>query len=172
MGIVLVGLSHKTAPIDIRERLTVPTSRLKKVLSDLKSLNGVKETVVLSTCNRLEIYARPEKVRRETIDSLYHYVQNLYEHPQLKTSLYQRESAEAVQHLFRVASGLDSLVVGETEVLGQVKSAYQFAQKFGTTGKNNQCAVPTSSFCGKTGSESDRYFRGSQFCWVPCCSIG
>ncbi|MCB4756274.1 MAG: glutamyl-tRNA reductase [Elusimicrobia bacterium] len=149
MGLVLVGLSHKTAPVSLREHLTVPTPRLDQALRQLSSLNGVKEVIVLSTCNRLEIYARPDITRRQTIDSIKKFFFDLYQHPDMESALYQYEGFDAVLHLFRVASGLDSLVIGETEVLGQVKSAYQFAQNQGTTGKITNVVFQRALFVGK-----------------------
>jgi len=149
MGLIVVGLSHQTAPIELREHLTVPSEQLEEVLNELKSFAAVKEAVVLSTCNRLEIFARPQSDRQETIDRIFRFFQDLYQHPQVEAALYYRSGFEAVLHLFRVACGLDSLVIGETEILGQVKSAYQFAHGQGTTGKITNVLFQRALFAGK-----------------------
>src|SRR5690348_15423956 len=114
MGLVMMGLSHKTAPVELRERLTVPESRLEGALASLKAMKDVQEAVILSTCNRLEVYARPSAERAPSLSALREFFSKLYDHPRLAPALYQWEGMEAVAHLFRVAAGLDSLVVGES----------------------------------------------------------
>jgi len=150
MGIVAVGLSHKTAPIELREHLTVPSHRLGDALDRLKAIGEIQEAVVLSTCNRLEVYARPASERKPCLDSINKFFEGLYRHPRLNKSLYCHVGSDAVEHLFQVASGLDSMVVGETEVLGQVKSAYSFAQTHGATGKITNVLFQRALFVGKT----------------------
>jgi len=149
MGVVLVGLSHKTAPLELRERLTVPKSRLEKALNQLKKMEPLLESVVLSTCNRLEVYARPGENKQEALKMLFQFFETIYADPKLKPALYHYDSEEAVQHLFRVAAGLDSLVLGETDILGQVKSAYQFAKDNGATGKIINVLFQRALFVGK-----------------------
>lgn len=149
MGLVVVGLSHKTAPIELREHLAVPSQKMESVLKKLKSFPDLTEVVVLSTCNRLELYARPENARHPALNALHQFFNELYPHPHLRNYLYQYEAHEAVRHLFRVVSGLDSLVVGETEILGQVKSAYRIAQDQGTTGKITNVLFQRALFIGK-----------------------
>src|SRR4051812_2607766 len=127
MSLVAMGLSHKTAPVELREQLTIPAPQLGPALDRLFQSKGLQEAVILSTCNRLEIYARPEAEHSRALDALREFFHRTYGAPDLDAALYHYEAAEAVAHLFRVASGLDSMVVGETEILGQVKSAYQFS---------------------------------------------
>lgn len=149
MGLVAVGISHKTAPIEIRERLTIPTHQLAAALDRLSATKELKETVILSTCNRLEIYARPENDRSRALDSARRFFKNLYKSRGLAEALYHYEARSAVEHLFRVASGLDSMVVGETEILGQVKTAYQFSQSHGATGKITNVLFQRALYVGK-----------------------
>lgn len=149
MGVIVVGISHKTAPIEIREKLAIPPDRLGLELSRLFETGNHLESVVLSTCNRVEVYARPKNDSTQSIRALNAFFQELYGHPRVAQALYSHDSLAAVQHLFRVASGLDSMVVGETEVLGQVKSAYTFAQAQGTTGKITNVLFQRALHVGK-----------------------
>ncbi|MGO8931276.1 MAG: glutamyl-tRNA reductase [Limisphaerales bacterium] len=132
MKLFVVGLSYKTAPVELREKLAVHPSRLRCHGCRLKLAGGLDEVVLLSTCNRVEVYGVASKVNGN--------VRRLFQH--LSTDdvdfaphLYIKEGAEAVQHLFSVASGLDSMVIGETEITGQVKQAYLAAQEAKLTGR-------------------------------------
>lgn len=145
---LVVGLNHQTAPIDVREKLAIPVPRLSEILHQLKSAAPVSELVLLSTCNRTEVYACSSQ-RREALDAL---KRELERHGHLQPSsnhLYVHEGEQAVQHLFRVASGLDSMVKGENEILGQVKQAYLHAQESGFTGKLLNVLFQRSLFVGK-----------------------
>ena len=130
MSIVVVGLNHRTVPLDLFERMTVPSARLPKALADLTSRENVTETVVLSTCNRIEVYAFAERFHgayqdiRVSLAELSHVAPE--EFSDHLTGLYD---ADAARHLFAVASGLDSAVLGEHEILGQVRSAWEVAAK-------------------------------------------
>ncbi len=132
MKLFVAGLSFKTAPVAVRERLAVHPSRLRCHGCRLKLAGNLSEVVLLSTCNRVEIYGVTEWAKG-----------NAYRLFQLLAAgdvdfapyLYVKEGAEAVQHLFAVASGLDSMVLGETEITGQVKQAYQAAQEAKLTGR-------------------------------------
>jgi glutamyl-tRNA reductase len=135
MNLIIVGLSHKTAPIELRERLAFPEKHLKEALAELLRLPGISEGMILSTCNRVEVYAKTENppageeaIRRFIAD--YHKLSL----DRLAPHLYTHADQAAVQHTFRVASSLDSMVVGEPQILGQLKDAYQLAQGCGTTG--------------------------------------
>lgn len=161
MGLVVLGLSHKTAPVELREHLAIPKDRLAAALKHLHGLDELKETVVLSTCNRLEIYARPENTKAQTLKSLRDFFAQTYTHLKLDAALYQHEGAGAVHHLFRVASGLDSLVVGESEVLGQVKSSYAFAQEQGVTGKITNVLFQRALYVGKHVRSHTNLSKGS-----------
>lgn len=134
MKFSLVGLSHKTAPIEVREQLAFPEQRLPEVLQQIASLAGVCETVVLSTCNRVEIVARAESPESNLGPGLIRFLAEFHglALARIEPYLYHHQQRDAIRHLFRVASSLDSMVVGETQILGQVKAAYAVARSAGT----------------------------------------
>lgn len=142
----LVGISHKTAPVEWRERLALPPAALFDFHERLKQA-GAAETVLLSTCNRVELYAVAEgdaalaRLRASLLEAR--------GDDGLKDCLYERRDAEVIRHLFRVAAGLDSLVVGENEILGQVKKAYEVACAAATTGKLTNVLFQRALFVGK-----------------------
>ncbi len=113
----LVGLSHKSAPIAVRERVALSGDALRDAIAGLKRTDGVAEAMVVSTCNRVEVY-----VVAETLEPARHFF--LDRSPEANGHLYERHGPEAVRHLFRVSASLDSMVVGEQQILGQVKEAY------------------------------------------------
>ena len=134
MEILLVGLSHKTAPVGIRERLDFDSNVLRSALTHFDHthsqahLDEVQEGVILSTCNRMEVYAlvgNREPAQQAIIDLLSRYCET--EPEVFAQYLYTRTDREAVQHLFMVAAGLDSMVLGEPQILGQVTDAYEAA---------------------------------------------
>jgi glutamyl-tRNA reductase len=130
MSILVLGLNHRTAPIEVRERIVFDAKRLPAALASLAALPGMAEAVVVSTCNRTELYcvgAAAEPVA----DWL---VAQSGGDTALADRLYRVEGPDAVRHAFAVASGLDSLVLGEPQILGQLKDAYRAAQHAGTTG--------------------------------------
>jgi len=132
MKIFVAGLSYKTAPVELREKLAVHPTRLHCHGCRLKLGANLSEVVLLSTCNRVEIYGVTPEVNGN--------VHNIFKHLALSDAdfsphLYIKEGAEAVEHLFSVVSGLDSMVIGETEITGQVKLAYQAAQNAKLTGR-------------------------------------
>ncbi len=136
MHIVLVGVSHKSAPIELRERLAFRREQLPEAFVRLRAEVGLKEAAILSTCNRVEIYAGVPEVDG-TIARLHRF---LSEHGGLEATglvqrLYHHTEPQSVRHLFAVASGLDSMVLGEGEILHQVKHAYEWAKDCGATGK-------------------------------------
>ena len=135
MRISVVGISHHTAPIEVRERLDFPEKDLPGALQTLKESGGISEAILLSTCNRVEVlasceddaatqpmvaefFARQRRMARETLDPC----------------LYFYDQREAIRHIFRVAASLDSMVVGEPQILGQIKSAYATARAVGSVG--------------------------------------
>lgn len=130
MKIFCFGLSHHTAGVSLRERFAVDPVELAGVLSELRRDAALEEAVLLSTCNRVEIYASAQ----EPAVSLHHCAEFFRARGGDGADFYQRSGAEGVRHLFRVSCGLDSMVVGETEILGQVKSAYATALEGGLTG--------------------------------------
>ena len=132
MKIFVAGLSYKTTPVEVREKLAVQRARLQCCGCRLKLRGGLAEVVLLSTCNRVEIYGvspwihgRVQQLFQELTGSDFDFTPHLY----------VKEGVEAAKHLFAVASGLDSLVIGETEITGQVKTAYQAAKEAGLVGK-------------------------------------
>lgn len=136
MHIVVVGLSHKTAPVEIREKLAVPESRLGEALTRLCSYPGIKEGMLLSTCNRVEVYAVVEE-----LEPGYGRIQEFLADAHLSLSseqltphLYWQTGDRAIAHLFRVASSLDSMIIGESQILGQLKDAFESALAHKTTG--------------------------------------
>ena len=136
MHLVLVGLSHKTAPVAIREKLTFPASVQDDALTRLTRSDGINEAVILSTCNRTEVYAVASSEDggvESVIDFLADY-HGLDRH-ELVRYLYIVKGEAVVRHLFRVVASLDSMVVGEAQILGQVKEAYDHAFNAGATGR-------------------------------------
>ena len=132
MKLFVAGLSYKTAPVELREKLAVHPSRLRCQGCRLKLMGNLSEVVLVSTCNRVEVYGVSPHVN----GNVHRAFQALANGGADFTShLYIKEGAEAVRHLFSVASGLDSMVIGETEITGQVKQAYQAAQEARLTGK-------------------------------------
>ena len=131
MNIVVVGLSHKTAPVEVREKLSIPEPQLENAIADLVSYPHIAEAAILSTCNRLEIYI----VTPETEQGLREVTQFLSEHSNLplhslRQHLFMLLHSDAVMHLMRVAAGLDSLVLGEGQILAQVKNTHNLGQKY------------------------------------------
>ena len=135
MNIVVVGLSHKTAPVEIREKVTFPADKMAAYLSDLTSRKGVSEGVILSTCNRVEVVSIVSHIQ-EGIEELKGFIaeSNGISRDILDNHLYSHTSEDGIKHVFRVASSLDSMVVGEPQILGQMKDAYQNALEHNVTG--------------------------------------
>lgn len=133
MSIWALGINHKTAPVAVRERVSFDPASMPAVLEEVCGLNPVSEVVILSTCNRTEIYGSSEHVQPETVIEWLSKNRDLDPH-ELQSALYVLTDDQAVQHAMRVASGLDSLVLGEPQILGQMKSAYAVAQEAGTVG--------------------------------------
>ncbi|GAW93601.1 glutamyl-tRNA reductase [Calderihabitans maritimus] len=128
MFILTVGLNHKTAPVEVREKLAFSEESLPEALAELKEQPQIEGCVILSTCNRTELYAATTDVEAG-LASLHTFLSRRCNMPltELREFLYTHTLYDAVRHLFRVASGLDSMVLGETEILGQVRDAYQIA---------------------------------------------
>ena len=132
MKLVLLGINHKTAPVEVRERLAIPASRLADATRTLAHQPGVREGMILSTCNRVELVTAQEGDDSVSADLLTFLHQYFALPPSLvEPHLYEYREREAVRHLFRVASSLDSMVVGEPQILGQVKAAYTAAREVG-----------------------------------------
>src|SRR5947209_10534248 len=129
MKLILIGLNHKTAPVEVRERFAIPEPRLCDAVRALVAQPGIDEGLILSTCNRVEVLARS---RNGVADLSGFFRDFLRVDPAAHTAhLYRYEDDAAVRHLFRVAASLDSMVVGEPQILGQVKEAYAAARAIG-----------------------------------------
>ncbi|MFN7141257.1 MAG: glutamyl-tRNA reductase, partial [Limisphaerales bacterium] len=135
MPIVVIGLSHHSSPVTLRERFAFAESTVPDALAKLRNSGIVTEAVILSTCNRVEIYAVTEQPEKKAFTSLQNF---LIEHhnikEQLNGELYTLGEPRSLDHLFKVACGLDSMVLGETEILGQLKKAYDLALQHKHTG--------------------------------------
>lgn len=129
MPIITFGMNHKTAPIAIREQMAFSADALPEALRELMSRPAVNEAVMLSTCNRTEIYA-PDG----SIDAIYDWLNTRFHDARLDRFAYVHQGKEAIQHIMRVASGLDSMVLGEHQILGQLKQAYTVAAETGSVG--------------------------------------
>ena len=135
MQLLLVGISHRTAPVDVRERVDFQARGVAEALGALAARGSTREAVVVSTCNRAEIYVAcddTDGTRADLVKFLSDF--NQVAHADLAPHLYDVSDLEAARHLFRVAAGLDSLVVGEPQILGQVKEAHTFATDAHTAG--------------------------------------
>ena len=130
MRFQLIGVNHNTAPVEVRERLAIPESRLPEACKKLTEHPGIDEGMILSTCNRVEILANTKNSAGADLRS---FLQNYFQidSGELNKHLYEYNEQEAVRHLFRVAASLDSMVVGEPQILGQVKEAYATARAVG-----------------------------------------
>jgi len=134
MSLFAFGVNHKTAPVQIRERVSFGHEHLSSALTELIELPGVSEAAILSTCNRTEVYCSlSEPAKTLLFDWLerHHKLDSAALHP----CLFSYNDAQVVEHVMRVACGLDSMVLGEPQILGQLKSAYQTALEVGTLGK-------------------------------------
>ena len=130
MNLQLLGVNHRTAPVEIRERLAIPERKLPDALQKVMTIPGVNEALILSTCNRVEIVAHTVNGSTELRDFLKQYFE--IDPAPYEPHLYEFRQDDAVRHVFRVASSLDSMVVGEPQILGQVKEAYATARAAGT----------------------------------------
>ncbi len=134
--LVLLGINHNTAPIEVRERLAIPTSRLADATRTLLHQPGIREGLILSTCNRVELLTLQddaETTQAQTTADLLRFLHEYFAVPphDIQAHLYEFREREAIRHLFRVASSLDSMVVGEPQILGQVKESYTIAREVG-----------------------------------------
>ena len=142
MRLFAVGLSHRTAPVELREAVDFARGGVDTALSALVSRGVGREVVVLSTCNRAEIYAAGDS--DATADGIGRFFSDYHNvaHAHVAEHLYVRRGTEAARHLFRVAAGLDSLVVGEPQILGQVKAAYAVGERRPLHRRADEPAVP------------------------------
>ena len=162
---ICLGINYRTTPVELRERLAFREGAVPEAVQEIRALPGFEEAVVLSTCNRVELYAahshddhaaahavlRDYLVQRFALDASQADSLDLYRH----------SLEDAARHLFRVVSGLDSMVLGETEIFGQVKAAYQTALAAGTTGRELNKLFQRSFTVGKLIREKTAIQRGS-----------
>jgi glutamyl-tRNA reductase len=136
LQIAVIGCNHRTAPVELRERVVFSPEQALRAADELRGRGILEEALVLSTCNRSELYGVQPESSERTPDAMEHYFTAFHQipAPELNGRLYRHAGAEAVRHLFRVASGLDSMLLGEAEILGQVREAYQRALDHGSTG--------------------------------------
>ena len=137
MKLHLAGLNHKTAPVELRERVSFDASVLDTCLRELKHFKGLEEGLILSTCNRVEVLvsAADDADAKGCIETFLETTSQLVG-SKLRSHLYHLEGKDAIHHLFRVASSLDSMVVGEPQILGQIKAAFSAAKQAGVAGQD------------------------------------
>ncbi|MGK0188405.1 MAG: glutamyl-tRNA reductase [Verrucomicrobiales bacterium] len=155
-----VGLNHQTASVEVRERVAFAEKELPDASLEVRSLEGIGEVVVLSTCNRMEIYGAAED-RCAMVERVEEFLRLRFGVEAEPLHLYEHSGSEAARHLFRVASGLDSMVLGETEIFGQVKKAYHAAHEAGATGKRLNKLFQHSFQLGKKVRNSTEIQRGT-----------
>ncbi|RZQ64296.1 glutamyl-tRNA reductase [Amycolatopsis suaedae] len=150
MNVLAIGLSHRTAELATLERVAVPAAEIGKVLHELQQARHVSEAMLLSTCNRIEVYAVVETFHGGLADIAEVLARQAGVEPaSLYENFYVHYAGAAIEHIFSVASGLDSMVVGETQILGQVRAAYATAREQGTVGRVLHELVQTTLRVGK-----------------------
>jgi glutamyl-tRNA reductase len=165
LRIIALGINYRTTPVELREKLAFVEKELANAIAEVRQLPGCLEAVILSTCNRVELYVAHEHSSDE--DAVQQLRQYLVQHFDLTAEqaqqlvTYQPVERETARHLFRVVSGLDSMVLGETEIFGQVKQAYQTALNGGQTGKLLNQLFQRAFSVGKLVREKTAIQRGS-----------
>ncbi|MBI5180305.1 MAG: glutamyl-tRNA reductase, partial [Nitrospirae bacterium] len=136
MNILVIGLSHKTAPVEIREKISFSEKALPDALHKLRQYPSVKEGAILSTCNRVEVYSVVKDLEDGTaqVKKFFSDFHDSVNPKDIQPHLYVYSAEEAVRHIFRVASSLDSMVVGEPQILGQIKDAFEYSLSNEATG--------------------------------------
>ncbi len=132
MPLKIFGLNHNTAPVEIREKVVFSGEQISHALTAVRDLEGVDEAVLLSTCNRTEFYVNCDNEGHDRLMRWLHDDRNL--DPEFEDTLFEINGDDAIRHIFRVACGLDSMVLGEPQILGQLKEAYRDAEHAGTLG--------------------------------------
>ena len=136
MEIVLIGISHRTASIELRERVAFRIEQACEAADQLRARGILKEVVILSTCNRTELYGVAHDHASDNLNAMEMFVSSYHQVAtgELRPALYRHRDRDAIRHIYRVAAGLDSLLLGESEILGQVREAYRIAMDHGATG--------------------------------------
>ena len=128
MHVVVIGLSHHSSPVTVREKFAFAEAKIPAALQTLRESGLAEEAVILSTCNRVEIYAATALEPRRAFAELQEFLVRFHDYREpITDELYQFSDHDSIEHLFKVACGLDSMVLGETEILGQLKKAYDLA---------------------------------------------
>jgi glutamyl-tRNA reductase len=162
VSVVVVGLNHRTVPLELLERMNVSPTRLPKVLADLASREHVSEVVVLSTCHRTEVYAVAERYHGAVQDIRNAFSELAFIPPEdFSDYLYSYFDGGAVNHLFSVAAGLDSVVLGESEILGQVRQSWQRAHEEGVAGPRLAALFRHAVVAGKRARSETAIARGT-----------
>jgi glutamyl-tRNA reductase len=137
MEIALIGINHRTASIELRGRLSFRVEQACEAADQLRSRGILKEVVILSTCNRTEIYGVAQERTADNLDAIEMFISSYHQlaPEEFKPAVYRHSDREVIRHIYRVAAGLDSLLLGENEILGQVREAYRVAMDHGSTGR-------------------------------------
>ena len=135
MTLLAVGINYNTAPVAIRERLAFPAEILDNTLKNLWRVKDISEAAILSTCNRTEFYYQAESDDQTTLINWIADTKNI-KPIEFAPYLYSHKDRQTLRHMFRVACGLDSMILGEPQILGQMKTAYHAANQAGTLGRN------------------------------------
>jgi glutamyl-tRNA reductase len=162
MSVVVIGLSHRTSPVELRERFAYPDEKIPGALKQLRESGLASEAVVLSTCNRVEIYAATSLAPETAFAELKKFL--LAQHAftdQLGDEIYSLAEPQSLHHLFKVAAGLDSMVIGETEIFGQLKQAYELAHAHQHTGPRLNRAFQRAFHAAKHVRTATNIQRGS-----------
>lgn len=155
MTLIVFGINHKTAPVELREKVAFSADTLVDALKSLRAQTGASESVIVSTCNRTEVYANSENMK---VDDLANWLAEFHglALSELHENSYQHNRDDAVKHIMRVASGLDSLILGEPQILGQVKQAFANARNSGTVnGSFERLFQQTFAVAKKVRSETE-----------------
>ncbi len=135
MTLIALGINYNTAPVAIRERLAFPADILDNTLKNLRNVRDISEAAILSTCNRTELYCHTQNDDQSPLINWIAEIQQL-QPTEFTPYLYSYKDIQSIRHMFRVACGLDSMILGEPQILGQMKTAYHAANQAGTLGKN------------------------------------
>lgn len=162
-SVVLIGLNHKTAPVEVRERFSFSPEQVTETLNRLQAEQTLKECALLSTCNRTEFYAVAKESPEDGLRTLTKFFnpENSIDDSELEKLVYRHQGSVAVNHLFTVSSGLDSLVVGENQILGQVRRAYIQAQEASCTGPILERLFPWALRVGKQARSETNIAKGA-----------
>src|SRR5882724_2607935 len=162
MPIVVIGLSHRTCPVELRERFAFPAPKIPEAIQKLRAEGVAEEAVIVSTCNRVEIYAASASASRDTLAGLRQFLIDwcAFRGP-LNDEIYKMNEPDSLEHLFQVACGLDSMVLGETEILGQLKKSYDLALQHKHTGSRLNKAFQRAFNVAKQVRTETNIQRGS-----------